>query len=138
MKWLMSVLALCASAACSDPAVLGVREFSSVHPFEVVIAQGQEILVDGVFGVQFTDVSGDSRCATDVVCVWQGNAGIVIGLTVGDGPTHPFTLNTGIEPHFAVHGGYRVRLLEVRPEPVSTSPIQLRDYRVKLRIEAVS
>jgi hypothetical protein len=111
--------------------------YSSEQPFEVVLAIGEEILVDGIFRLLFSDVSGDSRCAVDVVCVWEGNAEVVVGLTLGTGPTVPFTLNTSLEPGEAEHGNYRVSLLELSPETRSDAPIDRGSYRARLRIEAV-
>ena len=111
--------------------------YSSEQPFEVVLAIGEEILVDGIFRLLFFDVSEDSRCAVDVVCVWEGNAEVMVGLTLGTGPTVPFTLNTSLEPGEAEHGSYRVSLLELSPEPRSDAPIDPGNYRARLRIEAV-
>ena len=111
--------------------------YSSQEPFEARVQIGDEILVDGLFGVGFEDVTEDSRCPVDVVCVWQGNAAVVLGLTVGSGPTVPFTVNTGVEPHSAVHGSYRVTLVGLTPAPISTSPIDRDAYEATLRIERI-
>ncbi len=111
--------------------------YTSAQPFEVVIALGGEIVVDGILRVGFADLTEDSRCPTDVVCVWRGNAAVQLGLTLGSGPTQPFTVNTGVDPFSAVFGSYRVTILDVSPAPVSTSPIDRDDYRARLRVEAV-
>jgi hypothetical protein len=71
------------------------------------------------------------------VCVWQGNAAVVLGLTLGDGPTALTTVNTGVDPQSAVHGSYRVTLVGLMPAPVSTSPIDRDDYEAILRVERV-
>jgi hypothetical protein len=136
MKWLAAALALGAVTACSsEDIVFGVPQYSATVPFEVVLKPGEQILVDSMFSIEFDGVKEDSRCPIDAICVWQGNAAVALALTAGDGPTLPFTLNTGIEPDTAVHAGYFVRLLEVSPAPVSTSRIDRRRYRVKLYIE---
>jgi len=111
--------------------------YTSVQPFEARVRLGDEIVVDGVFSISFDDLTEDSRCPVDVVCVWQGNAAVVLGLTLGDGPTVPATVNTGGEPHSAVHGSYRVTLVDVLPAPYSTSPIDRDDYEAILRVERV-
>jgi hypothetical protein len=111
--------------------------YTSTQPFEARIGLGDEILVDGIFGILFEDVTEDSRCPVDVVCVWQGNAAVVLGLTMGSGPTVPFTVNTGVDPQSVVHGGYRVTLVGLLPAPVSTSPIDRDDYDAILRVERV-
>jgi hypothetical protein len=102
---------------------------------ELTLAVGEDALVDGIFGVVFTEVAEDSRCALDVVCVWEGNAAVVLGLTMGTGPTVPFTLNTALEPHSAVHGPYRVTLIDVLPAPLSSSSIPPGSYRARLLVE---
>jgi len=135
MKWLAAALALGASTACSTgESVFGVPQYSAAIPFDVVLAPGEQIMVDSTFRVAFEGVKEDSRCPIDVICVWQGNAAVALELTAGEGPTLPFTVNTGIEPDSAVHAGYFVQLLEVNPAPVSTSRIDRKRYRVKLRI----
>ena len=111
--------------------------YSAEQPFTAVLAIDEEILVDGIFRVALADVSEDSRCAVDVVCVWEGNAVVVLGLTLGTGPTHPFDLNTALEPDGAEHGMYRVSLLELAPEPRSDTPIDRGSYRAMLKIQVV-
>jgi hypothetical protein len=137
MKWLASALTVVAFAACSNAPVFEVAQYSSIQPFDVVLAPGEQILVDDTFTVAFTDITEDSRCPIDAVCVWMGNAAVVLGLTAGSGPTHALTLNTGVVPNSAAHSGYRIRLVDVDPKPVSSSSIQRREYRAKLHIEAV-
>ncbi|MEX1258324.1 MAG: hypothetical protein WEG36_11965 [Gemmatimonadota bacterium] len=119
----------------ADRTVLVIEDHDSDPPVEVTLPVSEEVSVDGVFGVAFVQVAEDSRCATDVVCVWEGNAAIVLGLTLGSGPTHSFTVNTAFEPDAAEHGGYRVTLLEVLPAPVSTAPIPPGSYRARLLVE---
>jgi hypothetical protein len=111
--------------------------YTSTQPFEARVELGDEIVVDGIFRIGFDDLTEDSRCPADVVCVWQGNAAVILGLTLGSGPTVPATVNTGVEPHSAVHGSYRVNLVGVMPAPVSTSPIDRDDYQAILRVERV-
>ncbi len=111
--------------------------YTTEQPFEVVLRPGQEIVVDAVFRVLFSEVLEDSRCPVGVSCVWEGNAAVRIGLTLGTGPTHPFTLHTSQQPRSAEHGGYRVTLVKVEPVPVAGSAIDPGAYRVTLRVEAV-
>jgi hypothetical protein len=71
------------------------------------------------------------------VCVWQGDAVAEMGITAGTGPTHPFTLHTGIDPKHADGLGMRVTLLDVTPVPRNGVSIKAEDYRVRLRVEAL-
>jgi hypothetical protein len=129
----LALLALAACRAAVDPA--GTPNASAVTGDTLVLAPGQEAQVGAVFGVAFLEVSSDSRCPTDVVCVWAGNAAVEIGLRLGMGPTHPFTLNTLSYPSASVDfGGYRVTLVDLTPHPVSTRHIQPDEYRAHLLV----
>src|SRR5262245_42353617 len=61
----------------------------------VALRVGEEQPVQGAgVSVSFALVDGDSRCPTDVTCVWAGNAVTVLGVRSGSGPTTPYRLNT--------------------------------------------
>jgi len=103
---------------------------------EIVLAFGEDRFLEGtVLRLSFGQVLEDSRCAVDVVCVWEGNARVEIGIGAGMGPTHPIRLNTALEPGAVVWSGVLVTLLEVTPAPRSGSRIEPKDYGVKLRLE---
>lgn len=137
MRWMASALTVVAFAACSDAPVFEVPRYSSVQPFDVVLAPGERVVVDDTFTVSFRDVTEDSRCPTDVTCVWAGNGAVVLELTSGSTAPYSITLNTGVVPHSADYAGYRIQLDDLDPEPVSTSAIERRAYRATLHIEAV-
>lgn len=135
MRFVTVVLALLTLVACRAPVGgAGVPEASQILNDTLVLAPGQEAQVGEVFRVAFLEVSADSRCPTDVVCVWAGNAAVEIGLRVGMGPTHPFTLNTLVNPTSVDFAGYRVTLLALSPQPTSTSRIPPDEYRASLQV----
>lgn len=106
---------------------------------EVVLGYGEARTIAGsVVRLSFGDVLEDSRCPMDVTCVWEGNARVVIGIAAGMGPTFGLELNTALEPRSADWNGVRVTLLEVTPAPVSTEPIPLQDYAVRIGVEPLS
>jgi hypothetical protein len=121
----------------AERTVVVVQDADAVGPLEVTLGFGKEVAVDGIFRVGFFQLVEDSRCPTDVVCVWEGNAAVGVGLTLGTGPTYPFTLNTTLEPGAVEHGGWRVTLVDVLPAPVSTQPIPPQAYRARLRIQRI-
>ncbi|MDH3495855.1 MAG: hypothetical protein OER21_03770 [Gemmatimonadota bacterium] len=121
--------------ACQQPAV--GPDTQQVSGETVVLAPGQEVRVGGLLHVWFGEVLSDSRCPTDVVCVWAGNAEVQIGLALGTGPTHPFRLNTTLQPASADFGGYRVTLVALTPAPVSTRLIDPAEYRAHLKVETI-
>ena len=109
------------------------------NPSEVVLDYGEEVSVGGsILRVAFGQVLSDSRCPTDVVCVWEGNAEVEIGVRAGMGPTIPQRLNTSRDPRFVDWQGIRITLLELDPAPKSDKAIAAEDYSVRLRFEPLS
>ncbi len=105
---------------------------------EVVLRYGEEVRVDGsVFSVAFGQVLSDSRCPTDVTCVWAGNAEVEVGIRAGMGPTLPLHLNTTLDPRSADGLGFRITLLELKPSPRAGKKIKAEDYSVRLKVEAL-
>jgi len=105
-------------------------------PVELTLRAGQEAQAGtSVLRVLFLRVVEDSRCPIDAICVWQGNAGVELGLTLGTGPTVPYVVNTTLEPRAARVGGFTLTLLEVAPAPTSQGAIDPDRYSIKVRIE---
>jgi hypothetical protein len=74
--------------------------------------------------IRFAEVSEDSRCPSNVVCVWQGNGRIRLEV-VANGAQESVLLNTvggGQFPQEASAFGYRLRLLELAPYPREPRP----------------
>jgi hypothetical protein len=69
----------------------------------------------------------DSRCPRGAVCVWAGNAEVVVGLSHAD-----IVLNTNIDPAAASHAGYTLRLVSLSPYPEVNHQIQTQDYVARL------
>lgn len=84
--------------------------------------------------VRFVAVSEDSRCPSDVTCVWAGNARVQVQVTNGRaGKTLTLNSNTAAPPssdgNFA---GYTVKLISLNPYPRSTARIAPGNYVLKL------
>jgi hypothetical protein len=124
-------------AACGLSTGLGEESLLD-QPAEIELNVGEEVTIPGtVLRIAFVGVSEDSRCPVDVVCVWEGNAAVDIGLTAGSGPTQLRVLNTALDPRFKDFGGLRVTLVDVAPEPYEGEPIPPEGYVVRLRLEAL-
>lgn len=98
---------------------------------------GQEQTVPGTSAhVSFTLVDGDSRCPTDVTCVWAGNAVAVLGVRAESGPTNSYRLNTTLDPRQVQPAGqpFEIRLDSLRPLPHSGQAIQQSQYVAYLSI----
>lgn len=66
--------------------------------------------------IEFVSVLEDSRCPTDVKCVWAGNAKVQIKVGKGKMAAQVFELNTGLEPNFITYQGYKIELTNLTPE----------------------
>jgi hypothetical protein len=137
---LVTVLAVVpALSACRTTAV-GLEDARCGGPADslLTLCVGQEVFApDGVMRVALLGVRNDSRCPVDVVCIWEGNAEVDIGVAFGLGPTAPYVLNTGGggAPRSVDIGTYRLTLVELRPAPVSTTRIPPDGYVASLRVE---
>lgn len=80
---------------------------------------------------QITEIN-DSRCPSDVICVWQGEA--VVKIEVKSPLTGTLELNTHNNLTDTI-GFYSFELVDVSPYPVSTKTIELDEYQVTLLIE---
>jgi len=103
------------------------------HRGTVDIAIGESTQVDGV-EIGFVAVTADSRCPTDVVCVWAGNAAVELRVSRDGSPEETIELNSTVEPRSIEWNGVLLRLVEVRPEPISTQSIDPGDYSVRVEV----
>lgn len=103
---------------------------------DVILAPGKvvEIETSGA-RLSFESVTNDSRCPSDVQCVWAGNATARVRVWGGTGAPRTVELNTTVEPKQAEVDGYVLRLVALTPGPVSTTKINQADYRLTVRVE---
>lgn len=140
LKKALCLLAAVALAGCGPAGEqdLGPEASLLTGPSVVTIQYGQERLVDGtVVRLSFGGVLEDSRCPTDalILCVWEGNARVEVGIAAGMEPTIPLRLNTTLQPRSAEWNGVLVTLVEVSPARSTTDEIPLEDYSVTIRLE---
>lgn len=91
------------------------------QPFDLRLG-ATAVLEDGL-EVTFAEVVADSRCPTDVQCVWEGNAEVGVDLTLSEGDAKSLRLNTN--PSFETEAslpGYTVGLLGLAPYPRAVAP----------------
>jgi hypothetical protein len=95
-----------------------------------ILAPGSVAVVrDEDLRIRFDEVTGDSRCPADVVCIQGGDA--LVHIRVSDGAsTNAYVLHTGDSSRAAiVHGSVRIALVELQPYPFSSRTIAPGDYR---------
>ena len=105
---------------------------------EFSVQYGREVAVPGTIAtLGFEQVTHESRCPADVVCIWEGQVTLVLGVTIGDGPTTPLevTLRGGVSQPVMIQG-VAVTLFRVDPYPISTRPHDLDDYVAFFRVGA--
>lgn len=105
---------------------------------DVRIARGATVaFADGGLAVTFRDVIDDSRCPSDVVCVWRGVAVIGFDVTVDRREAQRITLadaDGAGHPSEAMVEGYRIRLIQVDPYPQTNQPIPPETYSAVIRV----
>ena len=125
-------LAACASAGGNAP--------TSPTPApaldeEFTIGPGQTVAVNGAnVRVTFDRVSEDSRCPTDVTCIWEGDAVVVLNVKVEseEATREVHTQGGATRSRNAPVGEYLVTLVRLDPAPRSTAAIEASAYRATL------
>jgi len=100
---------------------------------EFTLAPGQTSTLENTsVRVQFTRVSGDSRCPADAICVLGGDA--LVHLRVSDSGTADYELHAGDQSRAAItHRGIRLELVLLQPYPFSSRMIQPDEYRATFK-----
>ncbi len=104
---------------------------------EFKLRVGQRVALKGTrLQIKFAAVENDSRCPSDVTCVWAGNAAVRFQLSAGRG-NKTITLNTSSNSTFVRENeylGYKVKLVDLSPYPRSDRKIASRDYTATLLV----
>ena len=129
----LAVLALALVPACRDR----VANPTVPIPSDFTLAVGQHVTVQPDNAeIGFREVRGDSRCPTNVMCYWQGEAGVQLTLTSAIHQTQQVGIS--VEGHgsgAAEAMGYRITAVRLDPYPKDAGPIRQSAYRVTLHIE---
>jgi hypothetical protein len=92
-------------------------------------------LTHGPLTVTFVEVTTDSRCPLNALCIHAGDATVVIAARVG-GDTSRYTLQIN-DParRSVVHAGYVITATELAPYPYTVNPIDPASYRLTVKID---
>jgi hypothetical protein len=106
------------------------------EPFTLKIGQTAYLQSEDVF-VKLVGIPEDSRCPSDVVCVWAGQ--VKAALEVRKGPGAPQAINVtyqgGIGLEFVEEfDGHQITLVKVEPYPKSTQQISPSEYTATIRV----
>ena len=140
MKKLGVLTLLLSAIACTTPSQPGPSgtitpgvQVETGREFDVAVGQEARVKGSNVV-IRFRGVTNDSRCPSDVQCVWAGNA--VAGFDLSGDGTADASLNTTLEPKSARYSGYTITLVGLKPAPKSGTPIPVLEYVATLRITA--
>jgi hypothetical protein len=133
MRAALVVLCLLSATACDEASIAGptvaLNERFTLSPSGVAAVRDVDV------NVQFVEVTGDSRCPGDAVCIQGGDALVKIRVS-GGGSTSSYDLHTGDSSRASiVHGSVKIALVELQPYPFSSRPpIVPGDYRATLMV----
>ena len=125
------VFCLLAATACDEKSPVGP---SVPLNDRFTLARGELARVEGAdVRLQFVEVTGDSRCPADAVCIQGGDA--IVHVRVIDGSTTAYELHTGDSSRAAVlHQQLRVELVQLQPFPFSSRTIAPDEYRATFTV----
>ncbi|HEX8691911.1 MAG TPA: hypothetical protein VF746_05810 [Longimicrobium sp.] len=103
------------------------------QPFDLKAFGTATIAGEGL-SIHFDGVNADSRCPSDVTCIWAGDAEVQLTLSKAGFPSQTVVLHTTLDPKSASYAGYTVNLQDLKPYPVSTSTIAPGDYVATLLV----
>lgn len=104
---------------------------------EFTLSPGQTATVNGTnVRLTFDRVSEDSRCPTDVNCVWEGDAVVVLKVKAEaeEATREVHTQGGDSRSRKAPVGDYVVTLVRLEPAPRSTTTIEASAYRATLLV----
>jgi hypothetical protein len=105
---------------------------------ELKLNAGRVVTLDeGRLRVRFVSVASDSRCPTDVDCVWAGNAEVVFEVSGSRRGSRTFRLNTSASPERpgeGRYGRYTLKLTALAPQPRSNRKIAPGQYTATLLV----
>ena len=126
----LALLLAAGPAACDSSAPTKPETFDAGQEF--TLAPGASAVArDGGLELTLVGVTEDSRCPTDVTCVWAGEVKVKIALSAGSSNAGEREVREEESTTFADR---QVAVVRVRPRPVSTGRIAPEDYRVTFRV----
>jgi hypothetical protein len=95
---------------------------------EFWIKIGESVTLEkGSLTLKFISLAGDSRCPEGVICVWMGNAEVILEVSKNE-----IRLNTLLDPTEEVVGDYNIQLRDVIPYPKVGVEYMLENYSIKI------
>lgn len=134
MKNVLAILLAILSYGCSN------NDHDVIIPYDlkvdenVILENGNCLkIVDKEYEICLTSIN-DSRCPSNVVCVWEGDAEVEFNFK-SNSENKIFKLHTNDKfQQDTIINNLKIKLLNVFPYPNSNNPIDQIDYSVELSI----
>ncbi len=104
------------------------------QPDDIALGQSFELRagasasLQGGLKVSFDRVGSDSRCPMDAICVWAGDAVIILSISEASSGRDDRELHTAAGGSETSYRAYLVKLVALAPYPRSDQPIRPGDY----------
>jgi hypothetical protein len=129
-------------AVMASPLALSAGAQDTEKPRDVQLGQrfelqnGESALVKSAgLRLTFASLAEDSRCPAGVQCVWAGDASVEVSLEIsGEAETRLLHTNPRFDRETEFRG-FRVELIDVRPQPREGTEIAPSDYVIALQID---
>jgi hypothetical protein len=137
-RWFAVAALMVALSGCQLTSRANADPVEAVADQPFTLHGGQEAVIsDQDMRVRFDNVLEDSRCPTEVECVWTGEARIAVSVRLGDADPAAVEFNTNPAPKqtrsSVVVGAYTIELQSLEPIPrMPGESIPLEDYTATL------
>ncbi|MEJ2237776.1 MAG: hypothetical protein P8X82_05725 [Gemmatimonadales bacterium] len=136
--WLIipSLAVGCASPVAPDLDRQHATQPNLGEPFQLRV--GEQAVIEGVdLDVRFVELSNDSRCPSNalILCIWEGDAAIVVETSPKHGDALQHELHTNLEPTSVSVGFVRLTLQRLDPYPLGVEPIPSDQYLATFVVE---
>ncbi len=114
---------------CLDEIISIRYEHTSQEPFELQKSITEASFESGKIHLRIWSIE-DSRCPSDVQCVWEGQVTVNVNVVVNreDLGNYSISLNEPLDGSLIQLDGYSLQLIKVEPYPTSTELIPVWDY----------
>jgi hypothetical protein len=129
MSRLLTLFCLLGATACTQSPTAPTVPLQS----RFILAPGESrVIADTPLTVRFNEVTGDSRCPADAICIQGGSAQVRITVVSSDGLRDYQLLTGDMRP--VRHEPFTIELVQLDPYPFSSRTIRPDDYRATLRV----
>jgi len=104
-------------------------------PFQFNLKLNETFSQEPFFKIKLLNVTSDSRCPMNVVCIWQGQVTVSVGITQNNQALGNFSLSSTRGQDQVMFGKYVLRLVDVSPYP-SDKKILPSDYVTTFEISS--